>query len=111
MGSGRTVTLWSAGGLTVTARRGPEEGLVLEGQDLRPGPVLGAGVSEYEYGLGVAAGDVPAVVAALGAPPGTDVLDALERFGAAVVETGESRWLAGIGVEAEFWFRSEGPDD
>ena len=100
----RTVTLWSANGLTVTARRGIDDNLVINGQDLRSSPILGE-VTEYEYGLSVARADIPTVLAALRAAPDADVLDVLESAGTEVVRIGESRWLAEIGVEAEFWSR------
>jgi len=100
----RTVTLWSANGLTVTARRGIDDNLVINGQDLRSSPLLGE-TTEYEYGLSVASADIPAVLAALRAAPDADVLDVLESAGTEVVRIGESRWLAEIGVEAEFWSR------
>ena len=103
----RVVTIWSANGLTVTARRGLGDSLVLVGQDLNPDPEMLLGLREYEYGLTVAAADVPAVVAALGGPPGADVLDLLVSRGETVVGAGETHWLAAIGVEAEFWSRSE----
>jgi hypothetical protein len=103
---GRTVTLWSANGLTVWARRGAGESLVISGQDLNAGAAFGE-VSEYEYGLSVAARDIPAVLAALDAAPGADVLDVLEDAGERVVRAGESTWLASIGVEAQFWSRLE----
>jgi hypothetical protein len=103
----RTVTLWSADGLTVTARRGIDDNLVISGQDLRSNPVLGSEVTEYEYGLTVSATDIPTVLTALRAGPDADVLDVLETAGPELVKVGESRWLAGIGVEAEFWSRSD----
>lgn len=103
----RTVTLWSANGLTVTARRGIDDNLVISGQDLRANPMLGGEVTEYEYGLSVARNDIPTVLAALRAAPDADVLDVLESVGAEVVKIGESRWLAEIGIEADFWSSSE----
>jgi hypothetical protein len=102
----RTVTLWSANGLTVTAWRGIDDNLVISGQDLQSGRAFGTEISEYEYGLTVAASDVPAVLAALNAAPEADVLEVLQLFGAELVKVGESRWLAQIGIEAEFWSRA-----
>jgi hypothetical protein len=101
------VTLWSANGLTVTARRGTNDNLVISGQDLRPSPIPGGEITEYEYGLSVATTDIPTVLAALRAEPDADVLDVLESAGPEVVKVGESRWLAEIGVEAEFWSSNE----
>lgn len=101
----RTVTLWSAKGLIVTARRGWDDTLVINGQDLRLSPIPGGPITEYEYGLTVAAADVPTVMAALRAEAGTDVLDVLEAIGPEVVRVGEARWLAALGIEAEFWSR------
>lgn len=103
MAAGR-VTLWAANGLTVTAYR-EDDDLVFYGQDLRAGEIFGDGVSEYEYALRVHASDVPVVLAALGAPPGSDVLDVLAQDGAQVVTAGEKTWLARIGVEPQFWSR------
>lgn len=102
----RTVTLWSADGLTVTARRGTDDNLVISGQDLKSGAAYGSEISEIEYGYTVAADDVGRVLHALNAAPDADVLDVLERSGAQLVRAGESAWLSGIGVEAEFWSRA-----
>ena len=103
----RTVTMWSANGLTVTARRSIDENLLINGQDLKSGAAYGTEVGEYEYGFSVPPGEVPKILDALNAEPDADVLDVLERYGPEVVEFGESRWLARIGVEAEFWSRIE----
>lgn len=103
----RTVTLWSANGLTVTARRGIDDNLVISGQDLRSSPIPGGEVTEYEYGLSVARTDIPTVLAALRAAPDADVLDVLEGSGAEVVKIGESKWLADLGVEVDFWSSNE----
>lgn len=53
--------------------------LHIDGQDLGPGtsPVRSDG--EYEWFKTVAAADVPKVVELLGAEPGEDILDVLER--------------------------------
>jgi hypothetical protein len=106
VGQERTVTIWSANGLTVTAQRGMDGNLVINGQDLKSGAAFGTEISEYEYGLTVAAADIPRILSALDAPPEADVLDVLEASGAELMGSGESRWLARIGVEAEFWSRS-----
>lgn len=103
----RTATLWSANGLTVTARRGIDDNLVISGQDLRPSPLPGGAVTEYEYGLTVARTDIPAVLAALRAAPDADVLDVLEAAGPGLVKIGEAKWLADIGIEADFWSNNE----
>jgi hypothetical protein len=103
----RTVTLWSANGLTVTARRGIDDNLVIYGQDLRSGRAYGTEVGEYEYGLTIAARDIPVLLHALNAPPEADVLEVLESSGPEVVRTGEMRWLSQIGVEVEFWSRAD----
>jgi hypothetical protein len=99
--------LWSANGLTVRARRGSDDSLVITGQDLRPGSAFGAGTSEYEYGLTVDAADIPLVLAALAADPAADVLDVLVEAGPQLVTAGESRWLASIGIEPQVWSRLE----
>jgi hypothetical protein len=104
----RTVTLWSANGLTVTARRGIDDNLLINGQDLRSGRAFGTEVGEYEYGFTVPKGEVSKLLDALDATgPEVDVLDLLEQAGPEIVRTGESKWLAALGVEAEFWSRSE----
>jgi hypothetical protein len=103
----RTVTLWSDNGLTVTARRGIDDKLVIDGQDLKRSPLPGGEITEYEYGLTVASADIPTVLSALRAAPDADVLDVLEKAGPEVVKFGEKRWLAQIGVEVEFWCRNE----
>lgn len=103
----RTVTLWSADGLTVTARRGIDDNLVISGHDLRSHPMAGGEVTEYEYGFSIARTDIPAVLGALHAEPEADVLDVLATAGAEMVKAGEARWLAGQGIDAEFWSRSD----
>ncbi len=103
----RTVTLWSANGLTVTARRGIDDNLMINGQDLRSGRAFGTEIGEYEYGFTVANGEIPKLLEALNAPPDSDVLDVLEQAGPEIITIGESTWLAGLGVEAEFWSRSD----
>jgi hypothetical protein len=99
----RTVTLWSANGLTVTARRGIHDNLVISGQDLRPNPLPGGPATEYEYGLTVARADLPTVLAALRAAPDADVLDVLESAGPELVRIGEAKWLAELGIDPDFW--------
>src|SRR5690349_19525351 len=96
MDARRTVTMWSANGLTVTARRGEDDdSLVISGHDLRSGSAFDTEIEEYEYGLTIAAGDVPRLLVALHAPPDADVLDILAGpAGERVVKMGESRWLA-----------------
>jgi hypothetical protein len=103
----RTVTVWSANGLTVQARRGIDDTLVITGQDLRSGAAFGTEISEYEYGLTVRENDIPRLLVALDAPPDADILDVLAGpAGADVVSRGESTWLTSIGVDAEVWSRS-----
>jgi hypothetical protein len=103
----RTVTLWSANGLTVTARRGIDDNLMINGQDLRSGRAFGTEISEYEYGFAVASSEIPKLLNALNAPPDSDVLDLLEQAGPEIIRIGESKWLADLSVEAEFWSRSD----
>ncbi len=103
----RTVTVWAANGLTVTAHRSDDDNLVIYGQDLRSGSAFGTEVTEYEYGFTVAALDVPRLLTALNAPAEADILDVLAGpAGAEVVRAGESAWLAEAGVEPEFWSRT-----
>jgi hypothetical protein len=103
----RIVTLWSAHGLTVTARRGTNDELVISGQDLKSGKVFGTEITEYEYEFTVTAADLPTVLRAFKAPPDADVLDLLEKAGAEVVSGGESHWLVENGVPAQFWSRMD----
>lgn len=106
--TGRTVRMYAAHRLHVSARATDDGGFVIDGQDLgRPGMV------EYEYALSVAAADVPRVLQALltlGGQPGDDVLDLLERHGELIVRAGEATWLKSLGLTPEFWSRSEYDD-
>ncbi|GLY26714.1 hypothetical protein [Kineosporia sp. NBRC 101731] len=100
----REVTVWAEGTLTVTATL--EEGsLVILGEDTDAAALFGEDVSQYEYGITVAPGDVPAVLDALDVAEGVDVLDALVLRGEDLVKIGEAGWLESIGVQAEFWSR------
>ncbi|MEV6104349.1 hypothetical protein AB0M28_06470 [Streptomyces sp. NPDC051940] len=93
----RKVDLRAWQGLYVTARLDDDGTLRIEGQDLT-GP-------EYEYALTVAAADVPAVRAALGAAPASDLLHLLRRHSPEVVRRGERTWLRSLGIEPGFWSR------
>jgi len=100
----REVTIVSEGGLTVRAYL-DEGALVILGEDLGASELFGEEVSEYAYGLTIAAADVPTVLAALDVAAGLDVLDALVLRGADLVKIGEAGWLESIGVTPEFWSR------
>ncbi|MDP9826244.1 hypothetical protein [Kineosporia succinea] len=101
---GREVTIHSEGGLTVLATL--EEGsLVISGTDTDASSLFGEDVSEYEYSITVAPGDVPRVLDALDVAQDLDVLDALVLRGSDLVRIGEAGWLESIGVQAEFWSR------
>ncbi len=100
----REVTLVAEVGLTVRAYL-DDGALVILGEDLNATELFGEDVSEYAYGLTVAAADVPKVLDALDVAAGVDVLDALVLRGADLVKIGEAAWLESIGVEAEFWSR------
>jgi hypothetical protein len=81
---------------------GPD--LVISGQDLGQGVsrVFGEDLTEYEWTHTVRAEHVPRLVEALGAPPGTHVLDALEGFAGARAAEVEQRLAQ---VPKEFWSR------
>lgn len=98
----REVTIWSDGGLTVQANL-DEGDLVIIGQDVRASELFGEDVTEYAYGITVAAADVPTVLAALDVAAGVDILDALVLRGEDLVQIGEAGWLESIGVQAQFW--------
>src|SRR5689334_7378777 len=100
----REVTILADGGLTVKAYLDDGD-LVILGEDLGASELFGEDVSEYAYGLTVAAADVPTVLNALDVAAGLDVLDALVLRGADLVRIGEAGWLESIGVPAEFWSR------
>ena len=105
-----SVVLWQtrdAGGTRYLDATLTAEGeLVIAGQDLGPGveQVFGEGLIEYEYALTVAAADVPALAAALGATGG-DVLAALQAtFGRGQV-IGPAALLDEHDIPYEFWSR------
>jgi hypothetical protein len=111
------VGLWADGHLTVAAYLKGDGRLVFTGQhlsvverrDAPDGQPSGPQVSEYEYALTVAAGDVPAVCRALQEDDGEpdDVLTLLSTHAATVVGAGELTWLRSIGIEPEFWSRAD----
>jgi hypothetical protein len=101
----RTVTMFAADGLTVTARLDPHGDLQIDGQDLKNAQLFDPRATEYEYSLTIGAADIPVIIAGLGEPPGSDVLDALERHGHDVVNGGETAWLRGLGIHVEHWAR------
>lgn len=55
-----------------------EGNLRLDGQDLGPATAMVSSDGEYEYFKTIAAADLPALLATLGAEPGADVLEELE---------------------------------
>ncbi len=88
----------------VGARLDAQGLLTIEGQDLGPGveAFFGKGNTEYEYEVTVRAEDLPRLLEAIGAAPGTPVLDALAaRFSGSEAHTLrtflEARGLAGAG--------------
>jgi hypothetical protein len=89
----------------LTASLLPDGALRLEGQDLGPGveAFFGAGNREYEYDIVVAAGDVPALLAALGAQQ--DVLAALAASYRDEPDLGIVNFLDEHGIAHTFWSR------
>jgi hypothetical protein len=92
------------------ARRTSNGGVVIEGQDLGGGvgQAFGGGFSEYEWAWTIASGDVPAAVAALGGPVGTDpvqVLPLLKRWMAGNGGRDPGTHLQESGVPIAFWSR------
>ncbi|MGY1778070.1 hypothetical protein ACI8AV_19655 [Geodermatophilus sp. SYSU D00804] len=75
-------------------------GLRVEGQSL-------SGDDEYEFAVDVAPGQVPALLAALGAPAAADVLDALVAYSRGGGR-GLTRLLRDAGVEHRRWNRVGG---
>jgi hypothetical protein len=65
--------------LSLDASLGSDGSLQITGQDLGPVTNMIGHDGEYEYFYTIAAEDVPALVVALGAQPGADVLDLLEQ--------------------------------
>ncbi|WP_194818666.1 hypothetical protein [Nocardia sp. XZ_19_385] len=96
----RSVSLWSRGGLYITASLRDSGALVIEGQHLSRG-------GEYEYAITVAPEKVVYVLQALGGKPEADVLDLLAANAESIVRQGEKSWLESLGITPEFWSRGE----
>ena len=99
----RKVTLVDRDGLHVWATITAEAELLIQGQDLGGYP----GASEYEYAFAIAPDDLPTIRAALGATDDDDLLSLLQAAGERIVRRGESAWLEGLGITAQFWSRVE----
>jgi hypothetical protein len=82
--------------------------LALDGQDLGPSVerVFGEGIREYEWKRTVPAADIPRLLAALGASPGSDVLDALEAWLASHLPEQLERLILERGISSQFWSRA-----
>ena len=79
--------------------------LHLDGQDLGPGTAPVSDDGEYEWFQRIAAADVPRLLALLGATPGEDVLDVLERGwrGARSYDLERLLRSSGIPVDRTVW--------
>ncbi|MEV0248519.1 hypothetical protein AB0H76_18110 [Nocardia sp. NPDC050712] len=100
----RSVSLWSRGGLYITASLRDSGALVFEGQHLSRG-------GEYEYTITVAPGKVPFVRQALGGSPEADVLELLSANAESIVLQGAKTWLESLGITPEFWSHGDWHDD
>lgn len=100
MANGRSITMWDAGTLRVTAEVKADGSVVISGQD--SGHPL---CEEYEYWITVLPGSVPGLVAALGGAVGDDVLELLDLQGDEIVRAGEKSWLEERGIVSEFFNR------
>jgi hypothetical protein len=100
-------TRGSSGSQHETARRTPEGGVLIEGQDLGSGVAMafGAGNTEYEWSYRIAPSDVPAAAAALGGQPGDDLLDVMGHWASTGRGPELARVLRQAGVPMEFWSR------
>lgn len=87
------------------ARRRPDGGLVVEGQDLGPGVRALFGAGEYEWTWTVEPADVPAAAAALGGVPGADPLAVVGVWAAAHPGSDPGSALRDAGVPIGFWSR------
>lgn len=104
MANGRSITMWDAGTLRVTAEVKADGSVVISGQDF--GHPL---CEEYEYWITVPPGSVPGLVAALGGVVGDDVLELLDLQGDEIVCAGEKSWLEERGIVPEFFNRMGDP--
>lgn len=82
--------MYGVDGLHVELRRGEDRSWVIYGQHLMPG-------REYEYWLTIAAHDIPALEAALGAGEG-GVTAAWRAKAPEIVPSGEQHWLDAHGI-------------
>jgi hypothetical protein len=86
----------------------PGGSFVIDGQDLGPGVerVFGEGIREYEWKRSIPAAEIPRVVEALEASPGTDVLVALETWLASHDASELESLIEERNVMNEFWSRA-----
>ncbi|MEY9873571.1 hypothetical protein ABH931_003060 [Streptacidiphilus sp. MAP12-33] len=99
MGGGsdeRHVSLRAAEGVHVHAALRADGALVVEGQLLRPG------MPEYEYVVTLPAGQVPALVAALGVAGEGELLPELLRRSEEITPRVHG-WLCDLGLRPELW--------
>lgn len=82
--------------------------LVIDGQDLGPGveAFFGPGIREYEWARTVRRPHVPTLLAALGGPPGEDILVVLARRFSGDAAAGLDQAIAAAGVPVEHWSRT-----
>jgi len=91
----------------LTARRGPDGGVVIEGQDIGRGveEIFGDGFREYEWDWTIAPDAVPAAVTALGGDGEDDVLALLRAWSVDHGGRDPGIFLQEAGVPVEFWSR------
>jgi hypothetical protein len=92
---------------TIWARRLPDGGVVIDGQDLGRGveEAFGPGLTEYEWGWEVAASDVPILMNALGGRIGDDPIQLLSAWSRENIHRDPGQHLKDAGVPMEFWNR------
>ena len=100
----RSITMWAAGTLRVTAETTVDGTVRISGQDFGH-PLF----EEYEYWITVWSGDVAALVAALGGVDGDDVLELLGQQAEEIVRKEEKTWLEDHGIVPGFSNRMGDP--
>ena len=92
---------------SLTAQRGADGGVLIEGQDLGRGveAAWGAGNTEYEWAWAIPPASVDVAVLALGGAAGDDVLALLAAWSASHGGIDPGIHLKAAGVPVEFWSR------
>jgi hypothetical protein len=92
--------MWAGNGLYVDVGLLDDGSLEFMGEDLKH-----FGDEEYEYAITVGPEDVAKVVAALGGPPGGDVIALLVANAHKIIRAGELTWIRSLGIVPGFWSR------